>query len=249
MEYKGKLQRWNDEKGFGFIAPENAGQREVFLHISALTNTSRRPVIGDIIFYQLYTDSAGKVKAVNARIDGVSFVKPKLNKKYTPKQSTLQNKKSFSAIKAFFLLAVLGSAVYGKFNSDYSTAASQQNFSLNPNASNTDNLNSAESDMSDENSYVPTALNTTSNENTLSHQEVKTLEVAPESIETTPISSDAALPKSEPYVESSYHCDGRQHCSQMTSCEEAEFFIKNCPDTKMDGDNDGIPCESQWCSN
>ena len=42
-------------------------------------------------------------------------------------------------------------------------------------------------------------------------------------------------------------CDGRQHCSQMSSCEEAKFFIQNCPNTKMDGDNDGTPCESQWC--
>jgi Excalibur calcium-binding domain/Domain of unknown function (DUF4124) len=44
-----------------------------------------------------------------------------------------------------------------------------------------------------------------------------------------------------------YQCDGRTHCSQMTSCNEATYFINNCPDTKMDGDADGIPCESQWC--
>ena len=44
-----------------------------------------------------------------------------------------------------------------------------------------------------------------------------------------------------------FSCDGRTHCSQMTSCEEATFFIKNCPGTEMDGDGDGIPCESQWC--
>jgi len=43
-------------------------------------------------------------------------------------------------------------------------------------------------------------------------------------------------------------CDGRQHCSQMTSCDEATFFIKNCPDTKTDGDRDGVPCQEQWCS-
>ncbi|WNO59693.1 excalibur calcium-binding domain-containing protein [Rheinheimera sp. MMS21-TC3] len=45
-----------------------------------------------------------------------------------------------------------------------------------------------------------------------------------------------------------YRCDGRQHCSQMTSRAEAEFFLENCPNTKMDGDNDGIPCEndSRW---
>jgi len=43
-----------------------------------------------------------------------------------------------------------------------------------------------------------------------------------------------------------FKCDGRQHCSQMTSYEEAKYFIQHCPNTKMDGDNDGIPCERQF---
>lgn len=43
-----------------------------------------------------------------------------------------------------------------------------------------------------------------------------------------------------------YKCDGRQHCSQMNSYEEAKFFLQNCPNTKMDGDNDGEPCERQF---
>jgi hypothetical protein len=34
----------------------------------------------------------------------------------------------------------------------------------------------------------------------------------------------------------------------MTSCAEANWFLKNCPGTKMDGNNDGIPCEKQWCN-
>lgn len=46
----------------------------------------------------------------------------------------------------------------------------------------------------------------------------------------------------------SFTCDGRQHCSQMTSCAEATYFSNNCPNTKMDGNNDGIPCEQQWCN-
>ena len=41
-----------------------------------------------------------------------------------------------------------------------------------------------------------------------------------------------------------FSCDGRQHCSQMRSRAEAEFFLRNCPNTKMDGDRDGIPCEN-----
>jgi hypothetical protein len=45
-----------------------------------------------------------------------------------------------------------------------------------------------------------------------------------------------------------FNCDGRIHCSQMTSCEEATFFLANCPGVKMDGDSDGIPCEQQWCA-
>jgi hypothetical protein len=46
---------------------------------------------------------------------------------------------------------------------------------------------------------------------------------------------------------SRFKCDGRTFCSQMTSCEEAKFFLNNCPNTKMDGNNDGIPCAEQWC--
>jgi len=44
-----------------------------------------------------------------------------------------------------------------------------------------------------------------------------------------------------------FRCDGRTYCSQMRSCEEATYFIQNCPGTKMDGDRDGVPCERQWC--
>ena len=46
----------------------------------------------------------------------------------------------------------------------------------------------------------------------------------------------------------SYRCDGRTHCSQMTSCAEAKFFLDNCPGVQMDGNGDGTPCERQWCS-
>jgi len=45
-----------------------------------------------------------------------------------------------------------------------------------------------------------------------------------------------------------FKCDGRAYCSQMTSCAEATFFLQNCPGVKMDGNNDGVPCEKQWCN-
>jgi hypothetical protein len=44
-----------------------------------------------------------------------------------------------------------------------------------------------------------------------------------------------------------FNCDGRTHCSQMHSCAEATYFLQHCPNTKMDGNHDGVPCERQWC--
>ncbi len=46
---------------------------------------------------------------------------------------------------------------------------------------------------------------------------------------------------------SKYNCAGKTRCNQMRSCEEATFYLQNCPGTMMDGDGDGIPCETQWC--
>lgn len=59
-------------------------------------------------------------------------------------------------------------------------------------------------------------------------------------------SSSSIANQPSPVTSSPYRCDGRQHCSQMHSYEEAVFFLRNCPNTKMDGDGDGIPCERQF---
>lgn len=63
-----------------------------------------------------------------------------------------------------------------------------------------------------------------------------TVQSTPQSFKTT--SAKAAAPTQR------FSCDGRQHCSQMRSRAEAEFFVRNCPNTKMDGDHDGVPCEN-----
>jgi cold shock CspA family protein len=64
---------------------------------------------------------------------------------------------------------------------------------------------------------------------------------------TAPLPTFATEQKAEA-ASSPYRCDGRTHCSQMTSCAEATFFLRNCPNTQMDGNHDGVPCERQWCS-
>ena len=61
---------------------------------------------------------------------------------------------------------------------------------------------------------------------------------------TAPTSFKPNTPSPAPA--NNFRCDGRQHCSQMRSYDEAVFFLRNCPNTKMDGDGDGIPCERQF---
>jgi len=76
---------------------------------------------------------------------------------------------------------------------------------------------------------------------------------APPTISTTPEpqkefpSEPISMPV--PPDSAQYRCDGRTRCSQMTSCDEAKFFLRTCPGTQLDGDSDGIPCEQQWCGN
>lgn len=74
---------------------------------------------------------------------------------------------------------------------------------------------------------------------------------APPAESITPESQEFVSPETsttpEPQISVQFRCDGRTRCSQMTSCQEAKFFLTNCPGTQMDGDNDGIPCEQQWC--
>jgi len=72
------------------------------------------------------------------------------------------------------------------------------------------------------------------------NSEVKDMQV----IRNIPESKNNSTPDKE--VSTQFKCDGRTHCSQMNSYEEALFFIRNCPNTKMDGNRDGFPCEKQF---
>jgi uncharacterized membrane protein YsdA (DUF1294 family)/cold shock CspA family protein len=65
----GKLTKWKDERGFGFIQPVD-GSQEVFLHISEIKDSTRRPQENDTIYYHRVVDSDGKVCARNAFILG-----------------------------------------------------------------------------------------------------------------------------------------------------------------------------------
>ncbi len=84
------------------------------------------------------------------------------------------------------------------------------------------------------------------------HRPFKPFDARPVRRPTSPAGSIASQPAPTAAVSASanpqFKCDGRTHCSQMRSCAEATFFLQHCPNTQMDGNNDGEPCEQQWCN-
>ncbi|MFV7784966.1 excalibur calcium-binding domain-containing protein [Shewanella marisflavi] len=200
---RGTLVRWNDDKGFGFIKPNTPNAQDVFIHISALKQMARKPVVGDEIIYQRQQQSDGKFKAIKASIEGVVVVsgvvsglantpkpKPAPRRDRTPSPHYSHRRSSSLLQRVIFivLLVSIGSFGFKQYQ----------------------------------------ALN------------------------ATPIITNEDLPKLNTQewqpVTPKFRCEaGKTHCSQMRSCEEAKFYLRNCPGTKMDGDHDGVPCERQLC--
>src|SRR5262245_50057224 len=47
-----------------------------------------------------------------------------------------------------------------------------------------------------------------------------------------------------PSTEARFTCAGKRTCAEMASCEEAQFYLTQCSVVRLDGDKDGVPCES-----
>src|SRR5262245_57401377 len=47
-----------------------------------------------------------------------------------------------------------------------------------------------------------------------------------------------STPGSEP------SCGAKRYCREMSSCTEARFYLERCGLKRLDGDGDGVPCES-----
>lgn len=85
-------------------------------------------------------------------------------------------------------------------------------------------------------------------------QRVGQIKAVAQSVDRSPAPAPVSLFESAQQAQpaqptsSRFTCDGRKHCSQMTSCKEAKLFLKNCHGMEMDGNKDGVPCEQQWCT-
>ncbi|MEZ0233112.1 MAG: cold shock domain-containing protein [Methylophilaceae bacterium] len=172
MRFQGKITRWQDHRGFGFITPNGSGE-DIFLHISDLDD-SQRPSVGGLVTYTIGENAKGK-KAMN-----VQFVVKKAPIRERKKPSSFN---WFKWIKPVVIAVVILCIFRAHIFEDASKPVDTELFEA----------------------------------------------------QQTPLNTNT------------FQCNGRTQCSEMTSCEEAKFYLKHCPSTKMDGDQDGIPCESQWC--
>ncbi len=66
MRLQGKITRWKEDQGYGFVEQNGTGQ-QAFVHISAFAVRGRRPVEGDLITYEVTRDKQNRLRAAQIR--------------------------------------------------------------------------------------------------------------------------------------------------------------------------------------
>lgn len=232
MILEGKIKKYNTERGFGFIQVEGRTS-DIFFHISDFPKKTGEPKLGERLKF-LVVEESGKFKAVNiVRLDlkeARSISEVTANEKlsvsaFSGRSRSQPNKGLIFTIAGLIIIAILSALVFQKYQSY------QQSKQLKA-----ARLAEEQSRIIEQQrkaiGELPKLKFSEKTERALQHQQVQPM----------------LATRSTGAANTQFRWDGRQHCSQMNSRAEAEFFIKNCPDTKMDGDNDGIPCEnnSRW---
>lgn len=103
MSFQGKITEWNDDRGFGFIESDEGGKR-VFVHIKSFLRRTKRPLVDDVVIYEVATDERGRFQARNVSF----YVKPVQISNYYLKNFL------FLLLVVFFFVFLGVSAVYGK---------------------------------------------------------------------------------------------------------------------------------------
>jgi uncharacterized membrane protein YsdA (DUF1294 family)/cold shock CspA family protein len=85
VRHKGRITQWHDDKGYGFITPSLPGP-DVFLHIKAFGQISKRPQVGELITYILSQDERGRPRAAKVAYSRDTFV-PKRSRPTTTRRT------------------------------------------------------------------------------------------------------------------------------------------------------------------
>jgi len=237
---KGRLLKWDSGRGFGFIQPENNSEN-IFIHISDFKDKSYRPIIGEIFIYEIGRGKEGKKKAI--------YVYPEKQLKHARNRKMKKNfaKKRFfpGKIKLLILLGAIGiSGVFFQKNRISKTPIVHSKQEIH---TSTEDEESIEEFLKRENKFIEKHTNKSIAHSSFKKERDKYIE--------------EFLKRKNKFIEKHVKkkivdlstekdkgkCDGRQYCSQMNSCDEAKYFLAHCPNPRMDGDGDGIPCEGQWC--
>ncbi len=66
MRFEGSLKTWTDDRGFGFIEPDQGGQ-EIFVHVKAFAPGTGRPRAGQRLSFEVELGAQGKKRAKNVQ--------------------------------------------------------------------------------------------------------------------------------------------------------------------------------------
>ncbi|MEG2359441.1 cold shock domain-containing protein [Acinetobacter sp.] len=244
MFIEGKIKSFNAERGFGFIALEG-GQPDLFFHIKDFPNKSLPPKAGEKLQFLIIEDQ-GKFKAdhivrldlkAEQRHEGAGRPARESNRASQHHQAG-SRKVKYIALIGLMIIAAAAAAAYGKYQGYQAQKQLKAQQLMLEQQRIVEDQRKAQGKLQDQ---------------VLTEQGRKNLESRPEQIQSSPQPSKASAGQeiSRPAADSNpasarFKCDGRTHCSQMGSYEEAVFFIRNCPNTQMDGNHDGVPCERQF---
>lgn len=101
MRDQGRLVEWFDDKGYGFIQPNDEAKDRVFLHIKDFAQKGPRPLVGCALEYVVQLDGQGRFKAKQ-----VTYLKASQAKKLSKKSNSVDTQSS-SKLQPMQILCVI----------------------------------------------------------------------------------------------------------------------------------------------
>jgi cold shock CspA family protein len=122
MRIDGKLAKWNDDRGFGFISPTHGGE-EIFAHISAFPNDGQRPKLGESVSFEIEADKSGKKRAI-----AISYLaRAKVSRQNQNGSGRRREKPGLASRLMPLLLVALAVYGYGEYSQRSSDSIETQN--------------------------------------------------------------------------------------------------------------------------